>query len=127
MTHREPSNAPRPRLEKKGIVMNSFIDHPTALCTADVQTPVSPHSHGVSALWMCSILVVGLWCAGEAFAEGAGSDGATSSGKAAAAQVADLDLRSLPSVASAKAGRAVGVAASRVREPLPSIGLLQTI
>jgi len=75
--------------------------------------PASQSGRRVSVLLMCSIFIVCLWTAGRAFAEGDGSGGATSSGKATAVQTVDLDLRSLPGVVAAKAGTAIGVAPTR--------------
>ena len=93
--------------------MNSFIEYPTAGCAAESKAPASPLGHRVSALLMFSVLVVCLWCAGGAFAEGADGAGANSSGEAASVQAVDLDLRSLPGVSAAKAGTSVGVVPTR--------------
>jgi len=90
--------------------MNSFINDPIACSAAEIQTPASPNRRRVSAVLVFSIFVVFLWCAGKALAEVADSGGATSNGKAAAVQVVDVDLRSLPGVVAAKAGNAVGMA-----------------
>ena len=102
----DPSDRTRISIGEEGICHEVLNDSGIADCTpAARRRAAMSRASACRSLLLCSVLIAGLWCLSGFSPKVRPAPERQSAGKAAAVQVVDLDLRSLPGVAHREAGQ----------------------